>query len=83
MFTVSLTDIIALLIVGVLLLAMFIYWQHYLEKNYKPDGTGATPPLLKLSMWSRANGKFAVMQSIAFLEWAAFISWSFWAQVRT
>ena len=39
------------------------------------------PPLMKLSLWSRAHGKFAVMQLIAFLEWSAFQSWAFWAQV--
>lgn len=39
------------------------------------------PPLMKLSLWSRAHGKFAVMQLIAFLEWSAFQSWYFWAQL--
>ncbi|KAJ7916039.1 MFS general substrate transporter [Mycena leptocephala] len=69
--------IIALLIVGVLFIVMFILWQHHLEKN---EGKGR-PPLMKLSLWARAEGKFAVMQAIAFLEWAGFISWYFWAQV--
>ncbi|KAF7327956.1 Glycoside hydrolase family 38 protein [Mycena kentingensis (nom. inval.)] len=69
--------IIALLILGVLLLAAFLFWQRYLEKNRETQ----RPPLMKLSMWSRAKGKFAVMQSIAFFQWAAFLSWYFWAQV--
>ncbi|KAJ7490688.1 MFS general substrate transporter [Mycena latifolia] len=69
--------IIALLIVSIVFLVMFLLWQHYLEKK---EGTGR-PPLMKLSMWSRAKGKFAVMQAIAFFEWAAFLSWYFWAQV--
>ncbi|KAJ7878874.1 efflux transporter [Mycena olivaceomarginata] len=69
--------IIALLIVSVLFLVMFILWQHYLEKN---EGKHR-PPLMKLSLWSRAKGKFAVMQAIAFFQWAAFLSWYFWAQV--
>ncbi|KAJ7738341.1 MFS general substrate transporter [Mycena metata] len=69
--------IIALLIVSILLLGLFVLWQHHLEKN---TGT-KRPPLMKLSLWSRAKGKFAVMQAIAFFQWAAFLSWYFWAQV--
>ncbi|KAF7312532.1 MFS general substrate transporter [Mycena indigotica] len=69
--------IVALLILGVLLLAAFIFWQYYLEKNSETQ----RPPLMKLSMWTRAKGKFAVMQAIAFFQWASFLSWYFWAQV--
>ncbi|KAJ7160260.1 MFS general substrate transporter [Mycena filopes] len=69
--------IIALLIISVLFLGLFVVWQHHLEKN---AGT-KRPPLMKLTLWSRAKGKFAVMQAIAFFEWAAFLSWYFWAQV--
>ncbi|KAJ7133437.1 major facilitator superfamily domain-containing protein [Mycena epipterygia] len=69
--------IIALLIVSVLFLVLFLLWQHYLEKN---EGT-RRPPLMKLTLWSRAKGKFAVMQFIAFFQWATFLSWYFWAQV--
>nr|GAT45298.1 MFS general substrate transporter [Mycena chlorophos] len=69
--------ILVLLILSVIFLAAFIYWQHYLEKNSQTQ----RPPLMKLSMWSRANGRFAVMQAIAFLQWASFLSWYFWAQV--
>ncbi|KAJ7273761.1 MFS general substrate transporter [Mycena rebaudengoi] len=74
--------IIALLIVGVLFLVMFILLQWYLEKWYLERSDGAhPPPLMKLSLWTRAKGKFAVVQAIAFLEWAAFLSWNFWAQL--
>ncbi|KAJ7228121.1 major facilitator superfamily domain-containing protein [Mycena haematopus] len=69
--------IIALLIISLVFLAMFLLWQHYLEKN---EGT-QRPPLMKLTLWSRANGKFAAMQAIAFFQWAAFLSWYFWAQI--
>ncbi|KAJ7140142.1 MFS general substrate transporter [Mycena filopes] len=69
--------IIALLVLSILLLGLFFVWQHHLEKN---PGTNR-PPLMKLSLWSRAKGKFAVMQAIAFFQWAAFLSWYFWAQV--
>jgi hypothetical protein len=61
---------------------MFILLQWYLEKWYLERSDGAhPPPLMKLSLWTRAKGKFAVVQAIAFLEWAAFLSWNFWAQV--
>jgi hypothetical protein len=67
-----------LLIIGVVLIAAFILWEHRLEKN---EGK-MRPPLMKLSLWGRAKGRFAVIQIIAFLEWSAFLSWYFWAQVR-
>ncbi|KAJ7206083.1 MFS general substrate transporter [Mycena pura] len=69
--------IIALLIVSIILLVMFLVWQYYLEQH---EGTHR-PPLMKLTLWSRAKGKFAVVQVIAFFEWAGFLSWYFWAQV--
>ncbi|KAG5645961.1 hypothetical protein DXG03_004753 [Asterophora parasitica] len=39
------------------------------------------PPLMKVSLWRRANGRFAVMMCIAFLTWCSFLSWVFWAQL--
>ncbi|TDL21098.1 efflux transporter [Rickenella mellea] len=69
--------IVALLILGVICIGVFIWWQHYLEHAEGHQ----RPPLMKLSMWSRSNGKFAVMQLIAFLELAGFISFAFWAQL--
>ncbi|CAK5284758.1 unnamed protein product, partial [Mycena citricolor] len=69
--------IIAILVVSLVLIGLFIAWQHYLEKNAATQ----RPPLMKLSMWKRADGKFAAMQVIAFFQWAAFLSWFFWAQV--
>ncbi|KAJ7620277.1 MFS general substrate transporter [Roridomyces roridus] len=70
--------IIALLIVGVLFITLFIAWQYHLESS--PDNRHP-PPLMKLSMWTRAKGKFAVVQVIAFLQWSSFISWNFWGQL--
>ncbi|KLO14349.1 MFS general substrate transporter [Schizopora paradoxa] len=69
--------IIALLIAGVLLLFAFLAWQYYLEHV----AVKSRPPLMKLSMWKRAKGKFAVTQSIAFVEWCSFQSWTFWSQL--
>lgn len=81
------TDIIALLIIGVMLIALFLLWQHYLEKlEAHSEGKllqsrWTPPPLMKLSVWSRANGRMAVMMLIGFVEWCSFMSWTFWVQV--
>ncbi|KAG6885012.1 hypothetical protein C0993_006537 [Termitomyces sp. T159_Od127] len=97
--------IIALLIVGVILVVTFIFWQLHLEKlqakreeqhrsckqytdlvQLSSPRTNARswlspPPLMKVSLWTRARGRFAAMMLIAFLEWCAFLSWGFWAQL--
>ncbi|KAJ7642038.1 MFS general substrate transporter [Roridomyces roridus] len=73
--------IIALLIVGVLFIALFIAWQYHLEKSQSAPENRHPPPLMKLSMWTRAKGKFAVVQIIAFLQWSSFLTWNFWAQL--
>ena len=81
------TDIIVLLIIGVILVVLFLLWQNYLE-NLQSRSDGALkvwwtpPPLMKLSVWSRAKGRLAVMMFIGFLEWCSFMSWTFWVQVR-
>jgi hypothetical protein len=36
---------------------------------------------MRLSLWTRANGRFAVMQLIAFLTWCSFMSFNFWVQL--
>ena len=67
-------------------MGLFLYWQHYLEKIHdnpeSPFSFFTPPPLLKPSIWTRANGRIAVMVMIGFTNWAAFVSWFFWAQVR-
>jgi hypothetical protein len=54
-------DIIVLLILGVILMGLFFYWQHYLEKIHdnpeSPFSLLTPPPLLKPSIWTRANGR--------------------------
>ncbi|KAJ7711997.1 MFS general substrate transporter [Mycena metata] len=72
-----LKDIIALLVVGVLLIVIFLFWQRRLENS---EGR-LRPPLMKLSLWTRAKGRFAVIQVIAFLECSAFLTWYFWSQL--
>lgn len=79
-------DIIALLTVGVILVAAFLYWQHYLEKVMDdpnaPYSILTPPPLMKMSIWKRGNGGFAAMMAIAALEWSCFLAWVFWMQVN-
>ena len=78
-------DIITLLILGAILIGMFLCWQHYLEKIHdnpeSPFLLLTPPPLLKLSIWTRANGRIAAIVMIAFTNWSAYISWVFWVQV--
>ncbi|CAA7265687.1 unnamed protein product [Cyclocybe aegerita] len=77
--------IIALLVVGVILVAVFLYWQYYLETVQNnpnaPYSIFTPPPLMKLSLWTRANGRFAAMMAIAFTNWCAFLAWTFWVQL--
>lgn len=80
--------IIALLVIGVVLVALFIVWQLYLERlQDRAVGENALtsrwtpPPLVKLSVWKRANGRMSVMLLIGFLEWASFLSFAFWVQL--
>jgi hypothetical protein len=90
-------DIVALLIIGVLLVGVFISWQWYLEKTQnkrldrkdeeKQEGNRTwdnrlPPPLMKLSLWARAKGRFTAVMAIALLTWSSFIAWTFWVQVR-
>jgi len=79
------SDIIALLVLGILSIVAFLFWQHYLEKRlnneHLPARRRLPPPIMRLSLWTRANGRFAVMQLIAFLNWCSFMSYNFWVQL--
>ncbi|KAI1786589.1 efflux transporter [Ganoderma leucocontextum] len=78
--------IIALLIVGVLLLAVFVFWERHLEQIHDQGGElsqrwWTPPPLMPVSIWGRANGKLAAMLAIAFVEWCSFNVFTFWVQL--
>lgn len=51
------------------------------EHQHKPRIPFSPPPLMRLSLWSRAKGRVAVMYCIAMLNWCAFLGWMFWIQV--
>ncbi|KXN82109.1 hypothetical protein AN958_03163 [Leucoagaricus sp. SymC.cos] len=103
--------IIALLVLGVFLVCVFVYWQWFLEQaqnrrqakveatlnNGEPKGTERKdglvggladrwcdklpPPVMKVSLWARANGRFGAVMAMAILNWSAFIGWTFWVQL--
>lgn len=79
------SDIIVLLVLGLLTTVAFLFWQHYLEKRldneHLPASRRLPPPIMRPSLWTRANGRFAVMQMIAFLNWASFMAYNFWVQL--
>lgn len=81
----TVSDIVALLVLGVLSIIAFLFWQHYLEKRLDNEHLLARrrlpPPIMRLSLWTRANGRFAVMQLIALLTWSSFMSYNFWVQL--
>ncbi|QRW17932.1 Serine carboxypeptidase S28 [Rhizoctonia solani] len=61
----------AVLVVSVLLLVCFVSWEYYLETRT------THPPLMRLGLWTRANGRFAAVQLIVFFDWACFTTWLF------
>ncbi|KAI0034592.1 efflux transporter [Vararia minispora EC-137] len=77
--------IIALFVVGGCLVIGFFFWQYYLERVQsnpdKPRVWWTPPPILKPTMWTRARGRFTVMQIIAAVNWAAFSCWIVWVQL--
>ncbi|KAF9509219.1 hypothetical protein BS47DRAFT_1349456 [Hydnum rufescens UP504] len=69
--------IIATLILSLVLIAVFIYWEWVLDQEADlPSGqSGRAQPLVSLKLFGRANGRLAVMQTMAFFIWAGFCSW--------
>ncbi|CDO78208.1 hypothetical protein BN946_scf184701.g6 [Trametes cinnabarina] len=78
--------IIALIILGVLFLVAFVAWEHYLEQLRDRETAPVAkwwnpPPIMSVTVWTRANGKLAVVLCIAFVEWCSFQAFTFWVQV--
>ncbi|KAF8331587.1 efflux transporter [Amanita rubescens] len=74
--------IIACLILGCAFIGLFILWQWYLERMLdNPNAQYSKwtpPPLMKLSLWTRGNGRFSVIMIIALLTWCTFLGWNLW-----
>jgi hypothetical protein len=79
------TDIVGLFFAGLFFVLLFALWQYYLERRLGntdlPRTRWTAPPLMKLSMWTHGRGRFAVMQIIACVNWAAFYCWLVWVQL--
>lgn len=60
-------DIIALLPVGVILVAAFFFWERHVINNT------SRPPLMRLALWTRARGKLAAVYMIGFVSWMGFV----------
>ena len=79
-------DIIAFLILGCVFIGLFILWQRYLERiQDSPNAQYSKwtpPPLMKMSLFARGNGRFSVIMVIALLTWCTFLSWNVFATVR-
>ncbi|KAJ7595339.1 putative efflux transporter [Mycena floridula] len=79
--------IIALLILGVLFIAAFLQWQHFLDGVHDPSSKRDSqsrwtpPPLMSLKLWTRRRGRVGVMFCIAFLNWCSFLGWNYWVQL--
>lgn len=76
--------IIASLVIGVILVAVFLVWQYHLEHTPVPPNRLRhiwAPPLMKLSFWTRAKGCMSVILVVAFLNWCSFLSWMLWCQL--
>ncbi|KAG1868619.1 major facilitator superfamily domain-containing protein [Suillus subluteus] len=77
--------IIILLIVGIIMVSLFLLWERYLEQAVddpsRAPSAWTPPPLMRLSLWTRAKGRMAVILAIAFLNSCTFVSWGFWVQL--
>ena len=65
----------ALLVIGVFLVIAFILWEDHLGKRT------TFPPLIRLDIWTRGRGKFAVMQMVHYSQMSSFSSWMFFVQL--
>lgn len=69
-----------------ILLTLFVFWEHFLEQLHARHDAATErwwtpPPIMSVTIWTRASGKLAVVLAIAFLEWCSFNSFTFWVQV--
>jgi hypothetical protein len=60
-------DIIALLIISVLLVSSFFFWEYHV--TYRTT----RQPLMRLALWTRAKGRLAAVYFIGFVAFMGFI----------
>ena len=60
-------DIIMLLILGVLLVACFFFWENHVTTKT------SRPPLMSPALWTRAHGRLAAVYMIGFVSWMGFV----------
>lgn len=51
------------------------------ENTNLPRTRWTAPALMKLSMWTHALGRFAMMQIIACVNWTGFSCWLVWVRL--
>ncbi|KIY50201.1 major facilitator superfamily MFS-1 [Fistulina hepatica ATCC 64428] len=77
--------IIALLIVGVFLVVVFVFWQRYLEHLHDlpklPRSRLTPPPIMKPTLWKRSHWRYAGMMTIVLFNWCGFMGYQFWAML--
>lgn len=62
----TVVDIIAMLILGIALIAAFFVWERHVINNT------TRPPLMRLKLWTRAKGRLAAVYAIGFTSWMGF-----------
>lgn len=62
----TVVDIIAMLILGIALIAAFFVWERHVINNT------TRPPLMRLKLWTRSKGRLAAVYAIGFTSWMGF-----------
>lgn len=60
-------DIIALLIVSILMIIAFFFWERHVINDT------SRPPLIRLKLFTRAKGRLASVYFIGFMTWMGFV----------
>ena len=79
-------DIVGLFLTGIPLVLLYSLWQYYflelsLENTNLPRTRWMAPPFMKLSIWTHAHDRFAVMQIITYVNREAVSCLLVWLQL--
>ncbi|WVW83188.1 hypothetical protein I302_105206 [Kwoniella bestiolae CBS 10118] len=64
--------IITFIVLGVALIIAFFLWERRVQR------IGSKPPLMRLQLWTRANGRLAAVYFIGFSAWMSFSTALYW-----